>query len=99
MLAVGLVPTLLWRRTRPLLMLAIAFGAGAVASLLTGGQPPEPDTMVYLLLLPYALFAGVLLMLLIYFVGAEEGATSLIGGHAVHEWVHDARHLLGFPCH
>jgi hypothetical protein len=50
-------------------------------------------------LLPYALFAGVLLMLVIYFVGAEEGATSLIGGSSVHEWVHDARHLLGFPCH
>jgi len=50
-------------------------------------------------ILPYALLAGVLLMLLIYFVGAEEGATSLIGGQAVHEWAHDARHLLGFPCH
>ena len=25
-IAVGLVPTLLWRRTRPLLMVAIAFG-------------------------------------------------------------------------
>lgn len=50
-------------------------------------------------LLPYVLFAGLILMVLIYFVGAEEGATSLIGGHAVHEWVHDARHLLGFPCH
>lgn len=50
-------------------------------------------------LLPYAVFAGVLLSLLIYFVGAEEGAASLIGGSAVHEFVHDARHLLGFPCH
>lgn len=49
--------------------------------------------------LPYAIFAGVLLMLLVYFVGAEEGAASLIGGSAVHEFVHDARHLLGFPCH
>jgi hypothetical protein len=50
-------------------------------------------------LLPYALFAGIILMILIYFVGAEEGATSIIGGHYVHEFVHDARHLLGFPCH
>jgi hypothetical protein len=50
-------------------------------------------------LAPYALFAGVLLLLLIYFVGAEQGATSAIGGRGVHEWVHDARHLLGFPCH
>jgi Probable cobalt transporter subunit (CbtB) len=50
-------------------------------------------------LMPYVLFAGILLTLLIYFVGAEEGATSIIGGHDVHEFVHDARHLLGFPCH
>ena len=50
-------------------------------------------------LLPYALFAGIVLMILIYFVGAEEGATSIVGGHYVHELVHDARHLLGFPCH
>jgi len=50
-------------------------------------------------LLPYALFVGLMLMLLIYFVGAEQGATSIVGGHSVHEWVHDARHLLGLPCH
>jgi hypothetical protein len=50
-------------------------------------------------LLPYAVFAGVILLLLAYFVGAEEGATSLVSGSSVHEFVHDARHLLGFPCH
>lgn len=50
-------------------------------------------------LLPYALFGGILLMLLVYFVGAEQGAAAVVGGSGVHEWVHDARHLLGFPCH
>ena len=50
-LAVGLVPTLLWRRTRPLLMVAIAFGTTACAPLLTGGDDPDMYTMVYLLLL------------------------------------------------
>lgn len=49
-------------------------------------------------LLPWILF-GLLALLAIYFVGAEEGATSMIKGMYVHEWVHDARHLLGFPCH
>ena len=48
--------------------------------------------------LPWVLF-GVLLPLALYFVGAEEGATSLIPGMYVHEFVHDGRHLLGFPCH
>ncbi|HEV7808812.1 MAG TPA: CbtB-domain containing protein [Solirubrobacteraceae bacterium] len=50
-------------------------------------------------LLPYAVFAGIVAMILIYFVGAEEGAASLISGSYVHELVHDGRHLLGFPCH
>jgi Na+/H+ antiporter NhaC len=50
-------------------------------------------------LLPYAIFAGILFMLLVYFVGAEEGAASAVSGSYVHEFVHDARHLLGFPCH
>ena len=49
-------------------------------------------------ILPWAIF-GLVLMLAIYFVGAEEGATSLIKGMYVHEFVHDGRHLLGFPCH
>lgn len=50
-------------------------------------------------LLPYALFAGLLMFVLIYFVGAEEGATAVVSGSSVHEFVHDGRHLLGFPCH
>ncbi len=49
--------------------------------------------------MPWALFGGLLMLLLIYFVGAEQGATSLLQGRAVHEFVHDGRHLLGFPCH
>jgi hypothetical protein len=49
-------------------------------------------------LLPWVLF-GVVLVLALYFVGAEEGATSIFPGMYVHEFVHDGRHLLGFPCH
>jgi cobalt transporter subunit CbtB len=49
-------------------------------------------------ILPWLIFA-VLLLVLIYFVGIEEGATSIIPGMYVHEYVHDGRHLLGFPCH
>ncbi len=49
--------------------------------------------------LPWAVFGGLLLVLAIYFVGAEQGATSLIRGMYVHEFLHDGRHLLGFPCH
>jgi hypothetical protein len=48
--------------------------------------------------LPWLLF-GVLLVLALYFVGAEEEAASIFPGTYVHEFVHDGRHLLGFPCH
>jgi len=35
-----------------------------------------------------------------YFVGVDEGLTSLFGKTMViHEFVHDSRHFLGFPCH
>ena len=50
-------------------------------------------------ILPWAVFVGLLALLALYFVGAEEGATSLIPGMYVHEFLHDGRHLLGFPCH
>ena len=50
-------------------------------------------------LLPWAVFLGALMLLLLYFVGSEEGATSIVSGLRVHEFVHDGRHLLGFPCH
>lgn len=47
---------------------------------------------------PWTLFA-VALLTLIYVVGAEEGALSVVHGRYVHEFLHDGRHLLGFPCH
>ena len=32
-------------------------------------------------------------------IGVEEGATAIFDSMYVHEFVHDGRHLLGFPCH
>ena len=49
--------------------------------------------------LPWLVLAALLALVAMYFVGAEQGATSLLNGTAVHEWTHDGRHLLGFPCH
>jgi hypothetical protein len=41
-----------------------------------------------------------LALLVLYFVGLDQGATSVFGADThVHEFLHDARHLLGFPCH
>lgn len=43
----------------------------------------------------------VLIALMLYYcVGIEEGMTSLFGhSMVIHEFMHDSRHLLGFPCH
>ncbi|BBY57993.1 CbtB domain-containing protein [Mycolicibacterium sarraceniae] len=39
-------------------------------------------------------------LVVLYFVGVDQGATSVFGNNMyIHEFVHDARHLLGFPCH
>ena len=47
------------------------------------------------------LFGTVALGLAIYyFIGLDQGATSVFGNNMyVHEFFHDARHFLGFPCH
>jgi hypothetical protein len=35
-----------------------------------------------------------------YFVGIDEGMASVFGkSMVIHEFVHDSRHFLGFPCH
>ncbi|MCE2580699.1 MULTISPECIES: CbtB domain-containing protein [Acetobacteraceae] len=59
---------------------------------------PSPAPIPVREIAPWLVF-GLLMLLALYFVGAEEGATSIIPGMYVHEWVHDSRHLLGFPCH
>lgn len=42
----------------------------------------------------------VLALIAYYFLGYDQGAVSVFGADThVHEFIHDARHLLGFPCH
>lgn len=65
----------------------------------TSDTPAVPATLPLKAIAPWAVFFGVLMLVLLYFVGAEQGATSVFSGTDVHEWVHDGRHLLGFPCH
>jgi signal transduction histidine kinase len=53
---VGLVFTLLWRRTRPLLMVAIVFAVTSLTPLLTDGASIETWTLAFVLIILYALF-------------------------------------------
>ncbi|MFC7219726.1 CbtB-domain containing protein [Streptomyces polyrhachis] len=43
-------------------------------------------------LAPWALFTVVFSSVAFFFIGAEQSAQ-------LHEFLHDGRHLLGFPCH
>lgn len=69
----------------------------SVATFVHTDSPPAAIPLGQVL--PWLVFAGLILLLAVYFVGAEQGATSLVRGMYVHEFVHDGRHLLGFPCH
>ena len=97
-MTVGLAPTLLWRRTHPFAVVAVAFGVSAVVDvgLIIGDEPAlDMYTMIYFLLLPYALFRWasgreVLAGLAIILVAATTGVLpeldrvgDLIGGAAV----------------
>jgi hypothetical protein len=50
--------------------------------------------------LPWLIGSALFGLLLYYFVGIDQGATSVFGDNMyIHEFLHDARHLLSFPCH
>ncbi|MBB5135727.1 signal transduction histidine kinase [Thermocatellispora tengchongensis] len=55
-LTAAVMPTLLWRRTRPLAMLVIALGAAHVAPLLIIGSTPDNNALAFVVVLVYALF-------------------------------------------
>ena len=58
-LTLGLLPTLLWRRTYPLAMVLVGFGSVIVLSIATiATDTPSAGlaSMIYVVLLPYALF-------------------------------------------
>ena len=69
-----------------------------VSAVPVAGAPSVP-TIPLGQLAPWALFFGLLGTLVLFFVSTDQGAVSLLAGTAIHEWVHDGRHLLGYPCH
>lgn len=62
------------------------------------GRVVHPPAVSFGAAWPWGIFLIAMLALL-YFVGMDEGGAAVIPGSAVHEWAHDGRHLLGFPCH
>jgi Probable cobalt transporter subunit (CbtB) len=44
--------------------------------------------------------AALFSLLVYYFVGVDQGAVSVFGSDMhIHEFLHDGRHVLAFPCH
>ncbi|WP_054053641.1 sensor histidine kinase [Alloactinosynnema sp. L-07] len=96
--AVGLAPVLLWRRTHPLVCVVVGFGTGmalGLASLLGGIPGVGLNTMVYILVLVYALVRwgsgreiviglAVVAVAAVFSIATDyTGPTELFGGFAV----------------
>ena len=50
-------------------------------------------------LAPWAAFVFLAASIVLFFISTDQGIVSIPAGNAIHEWVHDGRHLLGYPCH
>jgi hypothetical protein len=68
--------------------------------------PSTPTTAATPVVVPASravlLLAGTALLALAvyYLVGVDQGALSVFGNNTyIHEFMHDGRHFLGFPCH
>ena len=73
-------------------------------STISGAESPQAGTTPLVLPISRSLFwlggTALLALLVYYFIGIDQGAVSIFGSDAhVHEFVHDGRHFLGFPCH
>ncbi|BCJ40491.1 two-component sensor histidine kinase [Actinoplanes ianthinogenes] len=94
-LAVGLTPMLLIRRSRPLLAVTVTFAVTLIAPVFTGNVPPEEYSLVYLLVLLYALFrwgsgreaalglAVIVVKQLVSFGVGQVDASDTVGGTAL----------------
>ncbi|MGW4485184.1 CbtB domain-containing protein [Amycolatopsis sp. NPDC004368] len=60
---------------------------------------PIPVRIPVRQIIPWAVLVGLLALIALYFVSAEQGATAVFADKYVHEFLHDGRHLLAFPCH
>jgi hypothetical protein len=64
------------------------------------GASTRPTTLSISASLGWMITMGLVGLLVYYLVGVDQGAVSVFGQDThIHEFVHDARHLLGFPCH
>lgn len=74
--------------------------AYAISSPIAAG--PAPSDLISIPVrevLPWLLLGTLLALSVLVLISSAQGAITIPEGTAIHEWVHDGRHLLGFPCH
>ncbi|MEU3476441.1 MULTISPECIES: CbtB-domain containing protein [Nocardiaceae] len=73
---------------------------GVLPQTLTQGLTLDTPTVSAINVALMLTMTTVLALLAYYFLGYDQGAVSVFGSDThVHEFVHDSRHFLGFPCH
>ncbi len=74
--------------------------AHAISSSITAGSTPTDLVTIPLReVTPWLIFGALLALSVVVLISSVQGAITIPAGVAIHEWVHDGRHLLGFPCH
>ncbi|MBC7630627.1 CbtB-domain containing protein [Aeromicrobium sp.] len=68
-------------------------------SQITATPDLEIPTIPITELAPWAALVFLVAAIVLFFISADQGIVSIPSGIAIHEWVHDGRHLLAFPCH
>jgi hypothetical protein len=71
-----------------------------VSSLSSPAAIPTPVVLPATKAVFWLIGTALIAMMVYYFIGVDQGAYSVLGKDMhIHEFVHDSRHFLGFPCH
>ena len=71
-----------------------------MSSLSAPAAVPTPVVMPVSRAFGWSAGAVLVALALYYVIGVDQGVYSVLGNDThLHEFVHDARHFLGFPCH
>jgi hypothetical protein len=71
-----------------------------VSSMTSPVSAPAPVVVPAVRAAAWLVGSAVAALAVYYFVGVDQGALSVFGSDThIHEFVHDSRHFLGFPCH
>lgn len=77
----------------------MAHAISSPTSISGAGSAPSDLVIPARELAPWLAFGALFAMSVLVLISSVQGAITIPEGTAIHEWVHDGRHLLGFPCH